>query len=261
MPLQSNLIEGGQTVGMAIRAIIVCMVLCVGTLSHPVAAQTEQNGGAIAAGDAAIDDRAIALRIKEIFNELDGLEGVTVVVRSGVVTLRGIVGEAQLSDRAPGSGQPSRWRCRGHQRDRRGKRRFWRTPGARLRTAREPDDPGFQLSAVGHGRAVLLACGWRYRLRDCLRAIGRGTASRRTHSSRISSGNWCGSFSSSWAGVLALDILGATALLGTLLGAAGIVGLAVGFAVRDHGGKLHRQYPAQHPATIPAKGLCGDRGL
>ena len=33
--------------------------------------------------------------------------------------------------------------------------------------------------------------------------------------------------------VVALDILGATAVLGTLLGAAGIVGLAVGFAVRD----------------------------
>jgi small conductance mechanosensitive channel len=33
--------------------------------------------------------------------------------------------------------------------------------------------------------------------------------------------------------IVALDILGATALLGTLLGAAGIVGLAVGFAVRD----------------------------
>ena len=33
--------------------------------------------------------------------------------------------------------------------------------------------------------------------------------------------------------VVALDILGATALLGTILGAAGIVGLAIGFAVRD----------------------------
>lgn len=33
--------------------------------------------------------------------------------------------------------------------------------------------------------------------------------------------------------IVALDILGATALLGTLLGAAGIVGLAFGFAVRD----------------------------
>ncbi len=33
--------------------------------------------------------------------------------------------------------------------------------------------------------------------------------------------------------VVALDLLGATALLGTMLGAAGIVGLAVGFAVRD----------------------------
>ncbi len=33
--------------------------------------------------------------------------------------------------------------------------------------------------------------------------------------------------------VIALDILGATALLGTILGAAGIIGLAVGFAVRD----------------------------
>lgn len=33
--------------------------------------------------------------------------------------------------------------------------------------------------------------------------------------------------------VVALDILGATALLGTILGAAGIIGLAIGFAVRD----------------------------
>ena len=33
--------------------------------------------------------------------------------------------------------------------------------------------------------------------------------------------------------VLALDIMGASALIGTILGAAGIVGLAVGFAVRD----------------------------
>lgn len=33
--------------------------------------------------------------------------------------------------------------------------------------------------------------------------------------------------------VVALDILGATALLGTILGAAGILGLAVGFAVKD----------------------------
>lgn len=33
--------------------------------------------------------------------------------------------------------------------------------------------------------------------------------------------------------VLALDILGASAVIGTVLGAAGIVGLAVGFAVRD----------------------------
>jgi small-conductance mechanosensitive channel len=34
-------------------------------------------------------------------------------------------------------------------------------------------------------------------------------------------------------GVIALDILGATALLSTILGAAGIIGLAIGFAVRD----------------------------
>jgi small-conductance mechanosensitive channel len=33
--------------------------------------------------------------------------------------------------------------------------------------------------------------------------------------------------------VVALDLLGATALIGTILGAAGIVGLAIGFAVRD----------------------------
>ena len=33
--------------------------------------------------------------------------------------------------------------------------------------------------------------------------------------------------------VLALDVMNATALLSTILGAAGIIGLALGFAVRD----------------------------
>lgn len=33
--------------------------------------------------------------------------------------------------------------------------------------------------------------------------------------------------------VIALDVMNATALLSTILGAAGIIGLALGFAVRD----------------------------
>lgn len=231
MSLQSNLIEGGPTVDKAIRAIIVCLVLCVGALPHPVAAQTEQNGGAIAAGDAAIDDRAIALRIKEIFNELDGLEGVTVVVRSGVVTLRGIVGEAQLSDRAQGLAS--------------------RVDGvvAVINEIEEETSVSERLVPVYERlenrtiqvfnylplAMVALFC-WLV-----VGAIGLVIAARDWPWNRIAPNAFIAHLIRQLVrilfvvvgGVLALDILGATALLGTLLGAAGIVGLAVGFAVRD----------------------------
>ena len=86
----------------AVRAIILCIVIVLGFAPSQTVAQTEQNGSAIAAGEAAIDDRAIEMRIEEIFDKLDGLEAVSVVVRSGFVTLRGIVTEAQLADRAQG---------------------------------------------------------------------------------------------------------------------------------------------------------------
>ena len=64
------------------------------------AAQTTTTMPEIAAGANAIDDWEIETRIREIFHELDGLENVRVLVRAGVVSLRGNVRETPLADRA-----------------------------------------------------------------------------------------------------------------------------------------------------------------
>jgi small conductance mechanosensitive channel len=59
--------------------------------------------------------------------------------------------------------------------------------------------------------------------------------------------------------VLALDLLNATALLSTILGAAGIVGLGDRFRRARHGGKLHLVDHAVDPATVPSQGPGRDR--
>lgn len=68
------------------RFLLVVLCLCAAPLS---AQDTNQPQGTIAITDSAAQDAAIAVRIRDILSELEGFDGVTVTVTSGIVTLRG----------------------------------------------------------------------------------------------------------------------------------------------------------------------------
>ncbi len=199
-------------------------------LLFTVAAAAQENS-AIATGNETIGDRDIDARIEAIFDEIDGLQGVFVTVRSGVVTLRGKVAEAALAQRAGELAarvngvvevsneiqEVTSVSLRLTPVYERLTQRFWQTVGyvPLLSVAL------LSWLVVFSAGLMIARRAWPWNriapnafISDLLRQLVRlaffvlGV-------------------------VLALDILGATALLGTILGAAGIAGLAIGFAVRD----------------------------
>lgn len=208
-------------------------VACVATLGAPPA--FAQNGtistGAGTSSEQAQTDAAIATRIRDIIGELDGYEDVTVSVKAGIVTLRGttlemseadnlntlvervegvvaIENDVTISTDVAARLQPLYDRF---------KTRFWQTVAFL---------PLIAIALVVFG--VVL---W----------IGFFVARRRQPWDRLAPNAFIADIlravirlATVVAGlVIALDILGATALLSTILGAAGIIGLAIGFAVRD----------------------------
>ncbi|MCI5073461.1 mechanosensitive ion channel family protein [Oricola sp.] len=198
-------------------------------LSFGVIAHAQENG-TIDANDV-IDDREIDARIEAIFDEMDGLQAVFVTVRAGVVTLRGKVREATLAEQA----EEIAGRVKGVVAV---KNEIGEVTSLSLRL--EPVyDRLLRRGAQAIGYIPLLAVAvtvW-----ALIYAIGWMIAGREWPWNRIAPNGFIASLlrqllrlSFFIAGaVMALDILGATALLGTILGAAGIVGLAIGFAVRD----------------------------
>lgn len=213
----------------ALGAVLFVLVLA---LSSGAKAQQEvQTQSAITVEDTAVSDREIDERLEAIFNELDGLRGVFVTVRAGVVTLRGRVAEPAMAERAVALAgridgvvavrneiaEVTSIEERLVPVAERIQTRFWQMVGM---------IPLFLVAAIAW--AIVFFGGlWLARRRwpwdkiapnafiaDLLRQIIRLAFFV-------------------FGIVLALDILGATALLGTILGAAGIVGLAIGFAVRD----------------------------
>jgi small-conductance mechanosensitive channel len=201
----------------------------------PLAAQDApsdgQPTGAIAVERTAEDDARIEGRIRGILSELDGFEDVAVIVSEGIVTFEGEVLTAEQLARLDSIAG----RVEGVVAIQNGVTETTdvaeRLDPVRARfVARLEQAVGYlPLLAIAAAAGLLLAgLGWAIaRLRwpwdriapnafiaEILRAVVRLAFAV-------------------MAVVLALDILGATALLGTLLGAAGIVGLAVGFAVRD----------------------------
>ena len=184
-----------------------------------------------ASEDARPADDEIRTRLEGIFSNLPGLADVTVQVRDGVIVLEGVVDNLESRERAAQLAE----RMRGGVavvndivRDRSIGRRLETTMSnlnARLKDL-VGGAPVFVLAAV-----VVLIAGFAARL------IGRG--------------DWLFErLSQNWfvrnllrqivqvavlvtGVVIALQLLDASALLGSLLGALGIVGLAVGFATRD----------------------------
>jgi len=215
------------------RVVLFCLLLMGVALGTPpmAVAQTTQPGGTIAVDTDANQDAAIAVRIREIIGQLDGYSDVSVVVADGIVTLGGtVVDGAQilaLTDLvARVEGVVAIENNVAESTDVR----------ERLNPAITRMEDRFAafvaflplvLVAIGAGLLVI-ATGFFFARRkwpwdtiapnafiaDIYRQIVRLTF--------VVLGV-----------VLALDLLNLTALLGTILGAAGIIGLAIGFAVRD----------------------------
>ncbi|MEL6808975.1 MAG: mechanosensitive ion channel family protein [Pseudomonadota bacterium] len=211
-----------------IRALILLLCLSAG----PAFAQTTtQPQGTIAVEDSASQDAAIAVRIRGILSELDGYEEITVTVSSGIVTLRGTTIEAPQADRLNDI--------------------VSRVAGvvAIENEVAETTDVVARLNPaverfrtrLAQGVALLPLAAVALLAFVIVLMAGILLARMRRPWDRIAPNAFIANiyrqivrmvfFVSGL--VIALDILGATALLGTILGAAGIVGLAIGFAVRD----------------------------
>ncbi len=215
------------------RVIFLALALCLFLpFALPVTAQqADQPDGTIAVEDSATQDAAIATRIRDILGELDGFDDVTVTVSSGIVTLRGTTIDSASAQRLNEIAR--------------------RVEGVvaienevsettdvveRLSPAMERFQARFFqfvafLPLISIAILAFAAITW----------AGFFLAKRRQPWERIAPNAFIADIYRQILRiafvvgglVVALDVLGATALLSTILGAAGIVGLAIGFAVRD----------------------------
>ncbi|NNE21290.1 MAG: mechanosensitive ion channel [Rhizobiales bacterium] len=181
--------------------------------------------------DEAPSDSEIDQRLEGIFDEIDGLQNVHATVAAGVVTLTGEVNEQQYAEKAA-------------------------TLAKRVDGVVAVNNEIIEQTAVTE-RLVPVLGRFEKRLGQavdylplvmiavavwlCVSAFGWFIASRCRPWSWLAPNAFISELIRQFVrivflvigAVLALDILGATAVLGTILGAAGIVGLAIGFAVRD----------------------------
>ncbi|MEQ8349378.1 MAG: mechanosensitive ion channel family protein [Sneathiellaceae bacterium] len=211
----------------------VLLALLPASLPAPATAQTAATGQApaIAVASDAGSDRAIRQRLQGLFENVGGLSDVRIDVAEGVVTLSGTVLEPAGRDLAG--------ELAGRVQD-----------VAAVRNEIALESSVVRRLAPGVQRIEL-------RLRQALDFLPLAGIALLCFLAIALLGAWVSRWRWPWgrlapntfveglyrqvlrlvflvAGlVLALDIAGATALLGTILGAAGIVGLAVGFAVRD----------------------------
>ncbi|WP_078119700.1 mechanosensitive ion channel domain-containing protein [Thiosocius teredinicola] len=185
----------------------------------------------ISTGASAQQDRKIRQRLGEIFAELDTLKDVGIKVNGGVVTLTGEIGSAAVEERAIAFARQVEGVV-----EVKNQLTVSRDLATRLRNTWQ------KIVAFGESIAVsaplLLfaifivvlfswAGGWLSRRQSLYRRI----------SPNLFIAHLLGQFTQMLffllGLVVALVLLDATALIGTILGAAGIIGLAVGFAVRD----------------------------
>ncbi|MEM9855439.1 MAG: mechanosensitive ion channel family protein [Pseudomonadota bacterium] len=200
------------------------------TLGAPASAQDADPTGTIATEASMAEDAAIADRLRAILGELGGYDDVTVTVSSGIVTFRGttlstedtarlntiagrIAGVVAIESEVTETGDVVR-----------------RLDPVRERLTERLAQAATLIPLLTIAIVAFLA----------VVAVGLLIA-RLPFISRLAPNAFIADIYRMltrlifviFGLVLALDILGATALLSTILGAAGIIGLAVGFAVRD----------------------------
>ncbi|MDQ2093578.1 mechanosensitive ion channel family protein [Rhodalgimonas zhirmunskyi] len=215
-----------------LQAFLIALALFVMFSADAIRAQSsEQPSGTINVEDDAQHDAAIAVRIRDILSELGGYADVTTTVNSGVVTLRGTTLDNATAARL--------------------NEIVGRVEGvvAIQNKVTESTDVAERLNPAFERFLVRLKQLLAYTplLAVALLAfvvvvlVGFFIARRQQPWDRLAPNAFIADIyrqlvriAAVVAGlVVALDILGAMALLSTILGAAGIIGLAIGFAVKD----------------------------
>lgn len=212
--------------------VLAFLCLALHLVVVPVAAQeaSAPTGPITAVSDAELD-AAIATRIREILRELGGYEDVTVTVNEGIVTLRGETASAPeaeelgaIVNRIEGVVQV----------------RNQVTQTADLTRQLDPAWDRFQ-NRINQVVAFLPLFAVACMVFLAIVFLGFLIARMQRPFDRLAPNAFIADLIRQVvrlafiiiAIVVALDILNATALLSTILGAAGLIGLAIGFAVRD----------------------------
>lgn len=200
-------------------------------LSFALPATAQEATGTITTENTAQQDAAIANRIREILTELGNYDNVTVIVSEGVVTLRGTTASALQADAL----EPLAARIEGVVAVR---NQVTETAdiAERLDPALDRFRARFDQFVVFLPLALIAAAAF-----TIVVLIGFAIARLRNPWERIAPNMFIAEIYRQllrlafvvFGIVIALDIVNATALLSTILGAAGIIGLALGFAVRD----------------------------
>ena len=205
---------------------LLCLVLL---FAGPVAAQND--GGTIAAINTDQNDADIAIRIRDILSELGNYDDITVTVSEGIVTFRGTATSSleaselgDLANRVEGVVA-----VKNEVTETADIARRLDPAIARFRARIEQFMTFLPLALIAAVAGALIV--W----------IGLRIARARQPWERLAPNLFIAELYRQivrivfviGALVIALDILNATALLSTILGAAGIIGLALGFAVRD----------------------------
>lgn len=212
--------------------ILLSLCLAALFLGAPAAAQTaDQPSRMIEVEDSATKDAAIAVRIRDILTELGGYKDVTVTVSSGIVTLRGTTLDSTAATRL----NEIAGRVEG-------------VVAIENQVAETTDvverlNPAIERFWLRLKQVIAYLPLLAVALLGFLAVAGLGFVIARLRSpwDRLAPNAFIADIyrqlirlAALIAGlVVALDVLGATALLSTILGAAGIIGLAIGFAVRD----------------------------
>lgn len=215
-----------------LKHVVFALVL-LAILMAPVAAtaQDTQPSGAISVEDSAQRDAAIAVRIRDILTELEGYDDVSVLVSSGIVTMRGETLEAEAISRLDDL--------------------VSRVEGVvaienqvvETTDLAERLNPAVDRFRIRVQQMIAFLPLVAVAVTAALLVLILGLTLARLHQpwDRMAPNAFIAdiyrqilrlAFAIA-AIVVALDILNATALLSTILGAAGIIGLAIGFAVRD----------------------------
>lgn len=200
-------------------------------LAGPMAAQEAAPDGVIDLATDAASDARIRDRITDILTGLDGFDGVRVAVDSGIVTLTGEVLDRaavarldRLAGRVEGVVEVQNSVTETTDLSER-----LNPVLSRFKARVEQTIAWLPLLAVAAVAALVIGLtgGWIARRRQPWDRIAPNPFIAEILRQVVRLAFWLGAI------VVALDILGASALLGTFLGAAGIMGIALGFAVRD----------------------------